>query len=108
MVEIKKQNSEPSMRFRRAATLVSMMPSITNNTGTDISISREVLLESRKKAVDRAQTLTHWANKAAVLGAERPNELSKEEAAVQYIRQHHPGVLLSYNDLSPEQKKLVG
>jgi hypothetical protein len=86
----------------RAATTVSMMPTVR--------ASESVLLE-RKKAVHNSRTLTHWANKVAPLGEERPEHVAMESACVDTMKswqQTRPSkVLLDFKDLTLNQQRLV-
>jgi len=86
----------------RAATAVCMLPTQ--------SASEAVLLE-RKQAVHCSRTLTHWANKVAPLGNERPEHVALESACVNTMKQWQASrsskVLLDYEDLTLEQKRLV-
>jgi hypothetical protein len=88
----------------RAATTVSMMPTE--------SASESVLLE-RKEAVHSSRTLTHWANKVAPLGAERPEHVALESACVERMKRWQQSgsckelVLLDFQDLTLDQKRLV-
>ena len=52
--------------------------------------------------------MTHWANKAAQLGAEQSSEVVKEQKVVRWIRENEKGVLLKLSELSPTQRRLVG
>jgi hypothetical protein len=86
----------------RAATTVSMMPTER--------ASESILLE-RKEAVHNSRTLTHWANKVAPLGQERPEHVALESACVESMKrwqQSQPSkVLLDFQDLTMDQKSLV-
>lgn len=89
--------------FLRAASLVSMMPreKVSQNT-----------IERRRRAVDSKQTLTHWVDKSAELGAERPKDAERDLKIIELMR---PGqedsdccpVLLDWANLTREQKQLV-
>ena len=86
----------------RAGVLVSMIPPDQVSTS---------VLNQRVEAVRQGQTLTHWANKAAPLGEERSEEVAKEKSCVTSMRawqsQQGKQVLLSYNELTIEQQRLV-
>mmetsp|Transcript_27276 Transcript_27276/g.49546 ORF Transcript_27276/g.49546 Transcript_27276/m.49546 type:complete len:490 (+) Transcript_27276:40-1509(+) len=88
----------------RAASLVSMMP--------QSRVDDECVLRSRMDAVQSGRTLTHWVNKGAPLGEERPDEVEKEISRVQRMRerQNHTGVpvLLSKEHLTDKQIQMVG
>jgi len=43
-----------------------------------------------------------------LLAEERSEEMKKENVCVQWIRKHYPGAILSYDNLTAEQKGLVG
>jgi hypothetical protein len=88
----------PPPLFLRAATLVSMMPQNRVSPAT---------LKCRKVAVHASRTLTHWVDKAAELGAERSEDSRREEATVAFIKRQYPGVLLGWDDLTPQQQRLV-
>lgn len=97
------ENIESSHGLIRAATLVSMMPR---------DKASESILQERRAAVDQSRTLTHWANKVAPLGEERESEVTKERECIQWMKRWQEGintrkVILSFNDLSNGQKRLV-
>lgn len=87
----------------RAATLVNMVP-------TESVASRAATIARREASV-HMRTLTHWVNKAAPLGNERSDQVALEERRVAAILewQAHRGkkVLLSWDDLSADQRALV-
>ena len=86
----------------RAGVMVSMMPAE--------QVTPEVFRQ-RIEAVHQRRTLTHWADKVAPLGEERPDQVSMEASCIENMiawQDHHgTKVLLGYEDLSPEQKHLV-
>lgn len=86
----------------RAGALVSMMPA--DQILSDV-------LRQRIEAVHQSRTLTHWVNKVAPLGEERPDQVAKEASRVAGMRAWHERtgkvVLKSYNDLTFEQQCLV-
>jgi len=86
----------------RAGVLVSMMPE------EHVSPS---ILGQRVEAVHQSRTLTHWADKVAPLGEERPDQVAKETSCIASVRewQEEQGkaVLLGHNDLTTEQQYLV-
>jgi hypothetical protein len=86
----------------RAATTVSMMPT---------ERASESVLWERKEAVHSSRTLTHWANKVAPLGQERPEHVALESACVESMKRWQQSqtskVLLDFPDLTLEQKSLV-
>jgi len=86
----------------RAGAMVSMMPK------EQVSSS---VLRQRIEAVVQSRTLTHWVNKVAPLGEERPEEVAMEASCVESMRawqeQQGTPVLLGYKDLTPEQQYLV-
>jgi hypothetical protein len=83
----------------RACALVTMMPRAHASAET---------ARQRGDAVRRAQTLTHWANKASPLGAERDADLAaRESARVQHMRTHAPHVLVDPDALTAEQRALI-
>jgi hypothetical protein len=87
----------------RAATLVSMLPSESETVAHDA-------LRARHRSTLSLRTLTHWVNKAAPLGDERPDQVALEHRRVAAIReweQRNGKVLLSWDDLSADQRKLV-
>eukprot|EP00978_Attheya_sp_CCMP212_P038808 scaffold196190_cov55-Attheya_sp.AAC.1 len=88
----------------RAASLISMMP--------QSRVDDECVLRSRMDAVQCGRTLTHWVNKGAPLGEERPDEVEKETSRVQRMRerQNHTGVpvLFSKEHLTDKQIQMVG
>lgn len=86
----------------RAGVMVSMMPI----EGVDSSV-----LEKRVDAVHQSRTLTHWANKVAPLGEERPDQVAMEASCVASMRkwqeQQEKAILLSFSDLTREQQCLI-
>lgn len=83
----------------RAASLVSMTPS---------SRATSEVLDRRRQAVNRSRTLTHWADQAALLGEERGDKVVLEANRVQRIKTLKGAkVLLDFDDLTPDQKRLV-
>jgi hypothetical protein len=83
----------------RACVLVTMMPRARASDET---------ARQRGDAVRRAQTLTHWADKAASLGAERDADLAaREMARVQHMRTHSPHALVDPDALTAEQRALI-
>lgn len=86
----------------RAGVLVSMMA----RKQVDDSV-----LQERRHAVDQCQTLTHWANKVAPLGEERPDQVAMEAACLSSMRQWQQTsgtkVLMEYDDLTMDQRQLV-
>jgi hypothetical protein len=83
----------------RAASLVSMTPS---------SRATSEVLDRRRQAVNRSRTLTHWADQAALLGEERGGQVALEASRVQRIKSLTGAkVLLGFDDLTPDQKRLV-
>ena len=62
--------------------------------------------------MDQKRTLTHWANKVAPLGDEYSEQASMESRRIQYMLEYEKAtstkVLLDYQDLSLQQKGLVG
>lgn len=86
----------------RAGVMVSMMPRHQ---------VEESVLEQRIEAVHQSRTLTHWANKVAPLGEERPDQVALEARCVKNMRewqaQQGKPVLLAYNDLTRQQQSLV-
>jgi hypothetical protein len=95
-----KNKTAGSRGLIRAASLVSMMPSSR--------ATREVL-DRRRQAVNRSRTLTHWADQAAFLGEERGGQAALEASHVRRIKslQGAAKVLLDFDDLTPDQKRLV-
>jgi len=86
----------------RAATTVCFLPTAR--------ATKQVLLD-RKQAVQASRTLTHWANKVAPLGEERPVEVALESTCVQFMKKWQTTrshkVLLEYSDLTRDQRRLV-
>jgi len=87
----------------RAGGLVTMMPK---------SRATEEVLKGRVEAVRLSRTLTHWANKCALLGEEHEDEASLESRRIELMKKLGPnesnsGTLLGWGDLSSSQKNLV-
>ena len=87
----------------RAGGLVSMMPK---------SRATEEVLKGRVEAVRLSRTLTHWANKCALLGEEHEDEASLESRRIELMKKLGPnegnnGTLLGWGDLSSSRKNLV-
>lgn len=86
----------------RAGVMVSMMPKDQIDS---------YVLDERVEAVHRSRTLTHWANKVAPLGEERPDQVAMEASCVAGMRawqkQQGKAVLLGYDELTREQQHLV-
>ncbi len=82
----------------RAAGLVNMIPR------DQCSVHAH---KDRMQAIQDARTLTHWVNKGSPLAEERCEEVAKEEQCINFMKKVGSGVLLSYDDLNLEQKKLV-
>jgi len=87
----------------RAGGLVSMMPK---------SRATEEVLKGRVEAVRLSRTLTHWANKCALLGEEHEDEASVESRRSELMKKLGPnegnnGTLLGWGDLSSSRKNLV-
>ena len=94
--------------FLRAATLVSMVPCSKISPAVSDRVMRE-----RRHAVQAYRTLTHWVDKATPLGEERPEHVVLEMARVNFMREiqlhddSRGNVLLAWDDLSEQQKRLV-
>lgn len=93
----------PDRGLIRAGGLVSMMPR---------SRATEEILKGRIKAVKSARTLTHWANKSALLGEERQEEALLESRRIELMKsletdENNNRVLLGWDDLSPSQRNMV-
>jgi hypothetical protein len=88
----------------RAATLVSMLPQ-------DVAAPTDGAVLARYQSTRTMRTLTHWVNKAAPLGDERADQASLEQFRVSAIKEweerHGKQVLLSWEDLSEDQRSLV-
>ena len=87
----------------RAGGLVTMMPK---------SRATEEVLKGRTEAVRLSRTLTHWANKCALLGEEHEDEASLESRRIELMKKLGPkesnnGTLLGWGDLSSSRKNLV-
>mmetsp|Transcript_42573 Transcript_42573/g.47591 ORF Transcript_42573/g.47591 Transcript_42573/m.47591 type:complete len:498 (+) Transcript_42573:348-1841(+) len=105
----------------RAAGLVNMIPRSKCSIGVH---------SQRIQAIKNARTLTHWVDKASPLGEEQSKEVELEYQRVKYMRQNYQGesywldkkdeedmhsitpkrnkrVLLSLDDLTAEQRKLI-
>jgi hypothetical protein len=68
-------------------------------------------LQARQQATVDMRTLTHWVNKAANLGEERPEQVALEQRRVAVIniweQLQQKKVLLKWDDLSNDQRILV-
>ena len=70
-------------------------------------------MRERRHAVQAHRTLTHWVDKATPLGEERPEHVVLEMARVNFMREiqlhddSRGNVLLAWDDLSEQQKRLV-
>lgn len=87
----------------RAAAVVSMIPS--KGVPKDI-------LDARRLAVEQSRTLTHWVNKVSPLGEEHVEYVRREEGCVREMKLQAkkkglPCTLLTFEDLTPEQRNLV-
>lgn len=84
----------------RAGGLVSMMPR---------SRATDDVLNGRVDAVRSSRTLTHWANKCALLGEEHEEEALLESRRIEIMKtdESNNRVLLGWDNLSPSQKKMV-
>jgi hypothetical protein len=76
------------------------------------SRATEEVLKGRVEAVRLSRTLTHWANKCALLGEEHEDEASLESRRIELMKKLGPkesnnGTLLGWGDLSSSQKNLV-
>lgn len=95
--------NESAHGLLRAAAAVCMMPA----SNADASI-----FQQRRVAVDQKRTLTHWANKVAPLGDENSEQASMESRRIQYVLEYEKAtstkIILDYQDLSLQQKGLVG
>lgn len=89
--------------FIRTAGLVNMIP---RSKVCDQTRSQ------RKEAINSCRTLTHWVDKVAPLGEERSEEAKKEKTCIEFMkewqaRSNRRKVLLSFEDLTEEQRQLV-
>lgn len=97
----------------RVAGLVNMIP----RAKCKLDVHTE-----RLQAVQNARTLTHWVDKVSGLGEERGEEVEREHQRVECMRNfdarlcldgeghsrvNHRRVLLSLDDLTVEQRKLI-
>ena len=88
----------------RAGGLVSMMPR---------SRATEEVLKGRIESVRSSRTLTHWANKCALLGEEHEEEALLESRRIEIMKslvetdESNNKVLLGWDNLSPSQKNMV-
>ena len=93
---------EDAYSLIRAGVMVSMMPA--DNVSPTV-------LRQRAEAVHQSRTLTHWVDKVAPLGEERPDQVAMEASCAASMRawqeQQGKKVLLGYNDLTTEQQFLV-
>ena len=76
------------------------------------SRATEEVLEGRIESVRSSRTLTHWANKCALLGEEHEEEALLESRRIEIMKsletdESKNKALLWWDDLSPSQKNLV-
>ena len=86
----------------RVAGLVTLMPA---------DCTTQPILQGRYEACREMRTLTHWIDKAVTLGGERPDEVALEaqrlDAMKRWAALQGKKVLLGWDDLSEEQRRLV-
>jgi hypothetical protein len=102
--EVAAERTVPSTSgLLRAATLVNMVPAG--------SVASRATRFARHEASAHMRTLTHGVNKAAPLGNERTDQVALEErrvaAVLEWQARCGTKVLLSWDDLSTDQRTLV-
>jgi hypothetical protein len=78
----------------------------------DTMANPQSIREKRLQTVQTSRTLTHWVDKCAPLGEERSEEVLQEKECVEYMKKIQQDgcskkVLLSYVDLTEEQRSLI-